>query len=68
MASAAVDAVLAGEGRTPPATIAQGYEDYLSSWRSANSAALKAGKRPCNVYVLHECDRLAWPDARKRQS
>ncbi len=67
MASSAVDDVLAGEGHTPPASIAEGYHDYMSWWRKDNSAALKAGKQPWNVYILHDCNRVAESDAVKRR-
>ena len=65
MASAAVDAVLTGEGHTPPASIAAGYDAYMSSWRTDNKATLAAGKHPWNVYILHECGRRGESDATK---
>ena len=66
MASSAVDDVLTAEGHTPPASIAEGYSNYMTWWRRDNSATLKAGKRPWNVYILHDCNRVAEPDAVKR--
>jgi len=66
MASAAVDNVLLGEGHAPPASIAEGRGNYMTWWRRDNSATLKAGKRPWNVYILHDCNRVAEPDAVKR--
>ncbi len=56
MASPALDDLLKNAGHTPPATIADGFAHYMKTWRQRNSAALKAGKRPWNVYRLHECN------------